>query len=310
MELLWALESIRSPFLDGVFGVITRLGEEMILILVFCALYWCVNKKMGYVMGVAFFLSSLVVQGMKIIFRIDRPWVVDPAFEPVGGAIRQATGYAFPSGHTQNAAALLGSLAAMLKPAPVKVACVLLAVLVAFSRMYLGVHFLSDVLVSLAVTFLLVWFAVKVVADDSFCKKRELILSLVIALCAIAVIVIAAALYHSGATEPRQLSDATRAAGAAIAFAIGMFVERVYIRFSVKTKNIFLQVVKFALGLAGTIAIQEGVRFIGTGLVIDAIRYFLMVAWITICYPLIIRRFFSVADKGGAAEGAVSNRNG
>jgi len=173
MELLRLIEGIRSPFLDTVFGLITRLGEQTILIVVFCVIFWCINKRMAYVMGVAFFLSSLVVQGMKICFRIDRPWVADPTFEPVQSAVRQATGYAFPSGHTQNAAALLGALAAQLKPVPVKAVLVSLAVLVAFSRMYLGVHFLSDVVVSLVITFLLVWFAVKFVShDDSVSKKR------------------------------------------------------------------------------------------------------------------------------------------
>jgi len=246
-------------------------------------------------MGVVFFLSSLVVQGMKICFRIDRPWVADPTFEPVRSAVRQATGYAFPSGHTQNAAALLGALAAQLKLVSIKAILVSLAVLVAFSRMYLGVHFLSDVVVSLVITFLLVWFAVKFVAhDDSVNKKRELLLSLLIVLCAVVVIVIALVLYFGGTVEPRQLSDSTRAAGAAIGFAIGMYVERVYIRFSVKAKNIFWQVGKFVLGVAGTLAIQEGVRLLGTGLAMDAVRYFLMVTWITLFFPLIIKRFFAV----------------
>jgi len=295
MELLRLIEGIRSPFLDTVFGLITRLGEQTILIVVFCVIFWCINKRMAYVMGVAFFLSSLVVQGMKICFRIDRPWVADPTFEPVRSAVRQATGYAFPSGHTQNAAALLGALAAQLKLVSIKAILVSLAVLVAFSRMYLGVHFLSDVVVSLVITFLLVWFAVKFVAhDDSVNKKRELLLSLLIVLCAVVVIVIALVLYFGGTVEPRQLSDSTRAAGAAIGFAIGMYVERVYIRFSVKAKNIFWQVGKFVLGVAGTLAIQEGVRLLGTGLAMDAVRYFLMVTWITLFFPLIIKRFFAV----------------
>ena len=294
MELLRLIEGIRSPFLDTVFGLVARLGDQTILIIVFCLLFWCISKRMAYVMGVAFFLSSLVVQGMKICFRVDRPWVADPTFEPVQSAVRPDAGYAFPSGHAQSAAALLGSLAVQLKPIPVKAVLVALAVLVGFSRMYLGVHFLSDVVVSLLVTFLLVWFAVRFVpADDSINKKRELMLPLLMVLCAVVVVVIGLILYLGGAVELRQLSDGTRAAGATIGFAIGMYVERVYIRFSVKTKNIFLQVLKFVLGIVGMLAIQEGVRFIGTGIVIDAVRFFLMLIWITLFFPLIIKRFFA-----------------
>jgi len=47
MELLRLIEGIRSPFLDTLFGVITRLGEQTILIVVFCVIFWCVNKRMA-----------------------------------------------------------------------------------------------------------------------------------------------------------------------------------------------------------------------------------------------------------------------
>jgi len=291
MEILRTLESLRTPFWDTIFGLITRLGEETILIVVFCAIYWCISKKMGYVIGISFFMSSLVIQGMKIVFRVPRPWVYDPTFQPVGGAVREATGYAFPSGHTQNAAALLGALGIQLKSWVVRIVLFSLAILVAFSRMYLGVHYLSDVLVSLVITFIIVYFAARVITEEVVSVKRELTIALFIAGVALVVIIIATALYHGSDIETHQLRDGTRAAGAAIGFAIGMFVERVYIKFSVKAKNIGVHVLKFVLGVAGTLAIQEGVRLIGTGLIIDAIRYFLMVVWITIFFPLVIKRF-------------------
>ena len=292
MELLWALEGIRSPFLDTLFGWITRLGEEMILIVIVCVFFWCVNKRVAYVMGVTFFLSSLAVQGLKVAFRVPRPWVADPSFNPVEGAVGEATGYSFPSGHTQNAAAILGSLGAQTKRRAITIVLFTLAILVAFSRMYLGVHYLSDVLASLAITFLILWFVMKLIPEEPGNKKRELLIALVLIICALAVIVLAIVMYHSGIVAPSHLRDSTRSAGAAIAFAIGMYVERMYIRFSVKAK-LPMQVVKVVLGLAGTLALQEGVRFLGTGLVIDAVRYFLMVLWIVLFYPLIIKRFFA-----------------
>jgi undecaprenyl-diphosphatase len=298
MGILHALESIRSPFLDAFFGLVTQLGEQTVLIVVFCALYWCVNKRMAYVMGFVFFLSSLAVQGLKLAFRVPRPWVTHPGFEPVGGALYEATGYAFPSGHTQNAAALLGSLGAQIKKRAVAYTLFGLAVLVGFSRLYLGVHYLSDVLAALAVTFLLVWAAVKVITPEAQSAKRELIVSLCIVLAA-AILVIIVSLrylgYFGAASDVSQLRDATRAAGGAVAFAIGMFVERMYIRFSVKTKKLWLQIPKFVIGLGVTLGLQEGLRVMGTGLFPDALRYFFMVLWITLVFPLAIRKFFPEA---------------
>jgi len=271
----------------------------MILIVVFCLLFWCINKKIGYVIGIVFFLSALIVQGMKATFRVDRPWVTDPTFTTVEGVVSAATGYAFPSGHTQSAAAFLVPLGVMTKKKILKIIFFSLAMLVAFSRMYLGVHYLSDVLVSLIIVVVIVALAVKFVAQAPENKKRDIITSMIIMAFAIAIIILSAVLYHSGTTTAAQIRDSIIAAGAGIGFAVGMYIERTYIKFSVKAQNIPIQIVKLIFGLAGVIGIQEGARVIGDGLVADGIRYFLMILWLTAIYPLIIKRFFTAKEKPG-----------
>ena len=294
MDLLRSIEGIRTPFFDSFFGIITRLGEQTILIVIFCLLFWCINKRMAYIMGFVFFMSSLAVQGLKIIFRVPRPWVYDPTFVPVNEALVEATGYAFPSGHTQNAAAYLGVMGALFKHKALKIIFFTLPVLVAFSRMYLGVHYLSDVVVSLVITFVIIFFAIKIFTDEPVDKKRELLLALFIIAVSIIVIIVVAVLYHRDITTPSQLRDASRAAAAAIAFAIGMYVEKVYINFSVKTRNILWQIIKYVIGLGITLGVMEGARILGSGLIADGFRYFLVVIWIMLVYPLIIKRFFEI----------------
>jgi len=298
MELLRTLETIRSPFLDFLFGLITRLGEETILVVAICAIYWCINKHMGYIMSLTFFLSSLAVQGLKIVFRLPRPWIVDPTFEPVGGATRMATGYTFPSGHTQNGAAILGSLGLQLRHKAPKIILITLAFLVAASRLYLGVHFLSDVIASLVITFAVIWVAMRVIPKEATCIKRELIIPGVLVALGTLVIVYAAVLYARDISQASQIRDSVRTAGASIGFGVGMFVERMYIRFLVKAKSILWQALKLVLGIVGVVAIQEGVRLISSSLPMDVVRYFLMVIWMTVVYPLVIRRFFQVEDEG------------
>lgn len=293
MDILWSLEGIRTPFWNTFFELITRFGEETILIVAFCVVFWSISKRMGYVMGVSFFLSSLVVQGMKIIFRIPRPWVADPNFYPVQGVVSEATGYAFPSGHTQNAAALLGSLGIQIKQNLVKIILFSLVLLVAFSRLYLGVHYLLDVVVSLLLTGVIVFFAYKFLAKEPESKKKELTLPLIILSCAVMVMMLIAYLYHNDITEVEQLRDSSRAAGAAIGFAIGMYIERVYIQFSVKAKNISYQIIKVLIGIVGVLIFQEGLRFLGSGLIGDSVRYFLIVIWIIVIYPLIIKKMLN-----------------
>ena len=301
MEILKFLEGIRSPFLDFILGLVTRLGEELIAIVVLCAIFWCISKKVAYKIGIVYFLSGITVQGMKIIFRIDRPWVAYPNLSPVQSSIEHATGYSFPSGHTQSATALLGTLGTAVKQIPLKITFFAFVILVAFSRMYLGVHTLQDVTVSLLITAFIIFITIKLFSGDTVNKKRELAIALALILYVIIVIVIAAVLYSRKIIEEKYLSDCLKAAGAGIGFAVGMFIERVYIKFSVKAKSILWQIIKVVLGIAGVLIIKEGLKLIiGTGLVVDTIRYFLMLLWVTVFFPLIIKRFFTV--KAAANE--------
>jgi undecaprenyl-diphosphatase len=302
MELLKFFEGIRSPFLDGVFSLITRLGEETVVIVVFCAIFWCINKRAAYRIGVAFFLSGLVVQGMKICFRIDRPWIIDPSLSPVPSAIVNATGYSFPSGHTQGAAALFGSLGVQIKQKSAKAVCLLLIILVALSRMYLGVHTLLDVAVSLLITLLFIVLSGRILPEAPGGKNREMLPALFFILFTVVEIVIAAALFSSGALEQAYVSDCMKAAGAGFGFAAGVYAERVYINFSVRSKNVLWQIVKLIAGIAGLLAIKEGLKLIiGTGLIADIARYFLMISWITAFFPLLIKKAFTAPGKSGAA---------
>jgi len=294
MEILRLIEGIRTPFLDTVVGLVTRLGEETVGIVLLCLVFWCISKRVAYVLGISFFLSSLSVQGMKICFRVDRPWIADPTLKPVQSALEHSTGYSFPSGHTQSASAIFGGLGAQIRQKPVKALCFLIPVLVAFSRMYLGVHTLTDVAASLLITLLFVLLTVKLLANEEANKKRDFIVSLVIVLFAVAVVVVAFVLYSGGTIAQNYVADCMKAAGAAIGFAAGMYIERTYIKFSVKSKNVLLHAVKFVLGVAGVLAIQEGLKLIiGAGLGANMFRYFLMLIWVTVLFPLIIKRFFS-----------------
>ena len=297
MEILRALETIRTPFLDVLITWITRLGEEMILIVVFCVIFWCICKRRAYVIGIVFFFTAIIVQGMKITFRVDRPWVYDPTFPTVTGAEGTATSYAFPSGHTQAAAAYLIPLGIFLKSKVLKFIMFTLAILVAFSRMYLGVHFLSDVLVSLAIVFVATLLAIKLYYDAPDDKKSKVLFPLLTAVASIVLLVLVAVLSRIDVTYASELRDSVLAAGAALGFAVGMYIEQMYIKFSVKTKNTGFQILKIVLGLVGTFAIMEGARILGSGLVADGFRYAFVTLWITAVYPLIIKKFFAVKEE-------------
>ena len=157
MEILKFLESIRLPFLDSFFSLVTHLGEETVFIVVGILFFWCINKKEGYYLLSVGLIGTVVNQFLKLWFRIPRPWVKDPDFTIVESARAEATGYSFPSGHTQSSVGIFAGIARWNKKLTVRILCISACVLVPLSRLYLGVHTPLDVGVSLIIALILVF---------------------------------------------------------------------------------------------------------------------------------------------------------
>ena len=137
---MYALESIRTPVLDKIMLIISELGGEAPFLIIAIAVFWCIDKRKGYYLMTVGFFGMILNQFLLILCCGPRPWVKDPDFTIVEPARAGATGYSFPSGHTQNAVALYGGIARCTGSVVLRVVCIVLAVLIAFSRMYLGVH--------------------------------------------------------------------------------------------------------------------------------------------------------------------------
>lgn len=301
MEVLQYIGNLRTPFFDKVFSITTLLGEEMVILTVMCLIFWCIDKRLAYRIGLTFFLSGLLVQGLKITFRIERPWVIDENFDPVEGSMETATGYSFPSGHTQTAAGMYMPIGLYTKKLWLRIVCFALAVLVGFSRIYLGVHTLNDVAASLIVT-LAIALAVHFLMDK-MTKKSNLVFSIIMLVFAIGVFVYSVILNRLGIIEESYVTDCCKAAAAGVGFAIGYYVERNYIEFDTKTDKLYMQIVKFIAGMGGALIIKEGLKMIiGTSLVADSVRYMLLVLWVIAFFPLIIK---TVSKKTKSRRAAV-----
>ncbi|MBQ5633758.1 MAG: hypothetical protein IIV11_02605, partial [Clostridia bacterium] len=91
MELLYLLEKIRFPFLDKLMLLITELGNETpFLVLAFIA-FWCIDKYFGYYLVSVGLVGTGVNAFLKSIFRVPRPWILDPEFSVVEGSKEAAT---------------------------------------------------------------------------------------------------------------------------------------------------------------------------------------------------------------------------
>ena len=86
MEFLYFLESIRNPVFDFIVGALTYLGDEIAFLAVALAVFWCFSKHRGYYLLGVGFCGVVINQTLKLIFRVPRPWVLDPNFNAVESA--------------------------------------------------------------------------------------------------------------------------------------------------------------------------------------------------------------------------------
>ena len=134
--------------LDGVFLLITNLGSELGYIALL-TLTFMLAPRIGRQLGLWFGVGVALNTAFKYGFNLPRPFNLEP---DITSAAAKATagGPGLPSGHAQNATFFWGVLGLYISRPIIWVACVVVVLLVAFSRLYLGVHFLDDVLLGLA----------------------------------------------------------------------------------------------------------------------------------------------------------------
>lgn len=297
MELLYALERIRIPFLDEVMGLITHLGGEMFFMVIAVAVFWCVSKRMGYYLMTVGFFGTIINQFLKIVCCVPRPWVKDPSFTIVESARAEATGYSFPSGHTQNAVATYGGIARYTRRGWVRWLCVALVLVICFSRMYLGVHTLLDVGVSFLITAALV-FAVYPLMEEA--DRRPMILTNLIALMVLCSGAFVGYLYlrgDSGATAEdtanylSAMENAWKLLGATAGMLVVNLVDRHYLRF--ETDAVWwAQLIKLVVGFGLLVAIRSGLKaplialLGGNAAIAGAVRYLLVVLFAGCVWPI------------------------
>ena len=296
MQLLYALAELRTPFLDALLGALTNCGGELVFMAAAIIVFWCVSKSCGYYMLTVGFVGTIVNQFLKLVFRIPRPWVKDPDFQIVESARAEATGYSFPSGHTQNVFASFGCLGRWTKRTWLRAVCALLIVVTAFSRMYLGVHTPLDVGVSFGIGLVLVFALYPLFRDiDSHPNRLYLLFAELWPFPAD----VDAANLASGRKNAYTLL------GAVLGMTFAYWLDRRYVHFDVRAVW-WAQVLKTVLGLAITIGLRAALKapllaLCGGHNVANLIRYALMVIFAAGIWPMTFGWFGRLGQKKPAS---------
>ena len=304
MEVLYALESIRVPWLDTAMAAITHLGEETVFMVAALFVFWCVSKRHGYYLLAIGFAGTVLNQFLKLLFRIPRPWVLDSDFTIVESARAQATGYSFPSGHTQNAVGTFGGIARFTRRKWVRAAAVVVAVLVPLSRMYLGVHTPLDVGVAAVIAVALV-FALYPLMECSDSRNGVMGAVLAVMLALAAGYLLFVSLYPfpadvDAANLASGVENAWKLLGATAGMLVGWWLDVRFIHFDTRAVW-YVQLIKLVGGLALLLGIRAALKAplaaaLGAGAG-GAVRYGVMVLFAAAVWPMVFAPLCRALEK-------------
>lgn len=302
MTFLYWLEDLRIPVLNEFMLAITYLGDEIAFLVVALILIWCVDKKTGYYVLSVGFLGTIANQFMKLWFRIPRPWILDENFTILEQAREGASGYSFPSGHTQSSVGTFGSIAYITKNKILRWVCLIAVVLVPFSRMYLGVHTPLDVCVAAAMAGILI-FGLKPVILGKNDRVFPTFLGIMVAV-SIGFLCFVDRYPFPSDIDPHNMESGLKNAYTLLGSLLGLVVvyilDNQWLHFPTKAVW-WAQIMKVIGGLGLVLAVKSGLKapleavfgiLVGRG-----IRYFLIVIVAGVVWPLTFKWFANLGNK-------------
>lgn len=186
IEILKAIRKNCSSFWNTFFQIVSYLGESVVVIGIIVIIYFMYDKQFGKKLIFTLFSSLLINNAIKGIVKYPRPFVYDSSLDPLSK--NTATGYSFPSGHTQTASTLYIGIAKGSKierkfnidKSIIWIISITLIVLVGLSRIMLAVHYPKDVIIGLilGIASVYLFFAIY----DKFGKKNEFLINIIILL--------------------------------------------------------------------------------------------------------------------------------
>jgi membrane-associated phospholipid phosphatase len=290
-----------GAWLEGPMLFCSFLGSEEFFLSVLPALYWCINSELGIGIGFILLTGTSLNHLCKVLLGGARPYWVSGRIRPLGAE----TTFGIPSGHAQNALGVWGLIAVYFRKTRVWIIAVTVVVLIGFSRLYLGVHFIHDVLAGWLLGLLTLWlFGIGWKRVAVWLQRRTLGFQVTVSFMVSMVFIllsVAAVHAHQGmavpdywrvnamraglAPDPYSLSNAFSPAGTLFGLACGLAVMNQRGGFRA-TGSVPKRILRYLIGMAGVMILWFGLgRLLPRGeyllaYILRYIRYALLGFWV------------------------------
>lgn len=276
MEIIEAIQKLSHPILDWLLRIITETGDVLAFIILGVILFWCIDKKFAYKLMTTLLFSASINGVIKSFTQKNRPYQ-----DGAEGILQETEGSSMPSGHSQNIATASTFMIYEYKNVNwVKWTFIVLTILVPFSRMYLGQHYLEDVLVGLALGLAIGLLGLLVYSK--FPDKEEYVGLVFVPILILLMIFIKDHQVFVGG-------------GAYIGLATGYLIEKRTINYDTKAP-LKIQIYKVLIGLAITLVLYFGLKvlfgLIGEYNILTALRYFVIAFWASLGAPAMFKQIF------------------
>lgn len=276
LEFIKLIQSISTPALDSFFMAVSDICSPVILSVIAMVVYWGIDKQKGVCIAVITAWNVGLNSVIKNIFKVPRPFLKDSGIKRID--THSSYGYSFPSGHSQviGGASFASYLA--FKNKAIKIIAITVSVLVAYSRMYLGVHTPLDVCTGLGLGFLVAFIGYKWIfkftAEKSYLKLIYCVIPLYIFMLIF------------------RDEDLYKITGLITFFLAGYIIDEKTFKFSPEG-SIFLRVISVVTGLIIALTAKSYIDHLPDTLVFGYVRY----ALLGIIISLVVPALFALVQK-------------